>query len=151
MTENADVASRGGSVRDKDRGPQRDKRGQLGLPFHPLIKSSMGGEKGSRISKSPFCLQSLTQRRGQGKMCAFIFLNPPADFPPIFKLLFQQISPAPLQEKKEGDSSVVIFPLVDVFTHIYVLRTQGCRLVKWQRNWLNNLSFCLSRHFKHDI
>lgn len=34
-------------------------------------------------------------------MCAFIFLNPLADFPPIFKLLFQQISPTPLQEKQE--------------------------------------------------
>lgn len=66
MTENADVASRGGSVRDKDRGPQRDKRGQPGLPFHPLIKSSMGGEKGSRISKSPlFAVINTAQRPGE--------------------------------------------------------------------------------------
>ena len=57
-------------------------------------------------------------------MCAFIFLNPLADFPPIFKLLFQQISPAPLQEKQEGDTSVVIFPIVDVFTHICVKDTR---------------------------
>ena len=63
-----------------------------------------------------------------------MFLSSLADFPPILKLLFQQIFPAQLQEKQEGDSCVVIFPLVDVLTHIYVLRTQGCRLVRWQRS-----------------
>ena len=61
-----------------------------------------------------------------------MFLNSPADFPPVLKLLFQQIFPAQLQEKQEGDSCVVIFPLVDVLTQIYVLRTrvQACEVAE---------------------
>lgn len=79
----------------------------------------MGKRKKDPIFKKSLLFAVINTAQRPGKM----FLNSPADFPPVLKLLFQQIFPAQLQEKQEGDSCVV-FPLVDVLTQIYVLRTR---------------------------
>ena len=103
MTENADVTTPETAPSEISKEAPGERSGssqELPGPLLPSHKSLYGRRKRIPYFKKSLFLPSSTQCRGQGKTCAFIFLNSLADFPLIWSSFFSGSLPPSFRRSK---------------------------------------------------